>query len=194
MIILTGPSASGKTDTCKYLQSHYGIRKVITHTTRPMRVNEKQDVDYHFVTDEVFDQMVKNGEFIEHIHFNGHQYGTSKKEVRIDKCMAVELQGAKTYTSFHDPKIVLFFLALDEDTCRQRMLSRGDDPEKVASRIKNDEAAFVLTPEMKKSIDFMVDTKVHTLPEVADIVYHKYLEILKQRGIDYEKEISSLDK
>ena len=192
MIILTGPSASGKTATCFYLQEHYGIKKVITHTTRPMREGERDGVDYHFVTNEEFDRMVKNGEFIEHVRFNGNQYGTPKKEVRIDKCMAVELQGAKTYKSFHDPKIVLFFLALDPETCRQRMLSRGDDPKKVESRMLNDREAFVMTPEMKAAIDVMVDTKTHTLPSVADFIYHKYLEILKARGIDYEKEIASL--
>ncbi|MBS7384058.1 MAG: guanylate kinase, partial [Bacilli bacterium] len=52
MIVITGPSASGKTATCLYLQEHFGIRKVVTHTTRAMRVGEKNDVDYHFVTKE----------------------------------------------------------------------------------------------------------------------------------------------
>ena len=45
MIVITGPSASGKTATCYYLQENYGIKKVITHTTRPMRAGEKNDVD-----------------------------------------------------------------------------------------------------------------------------------------------------
>lgn len=194
MIVLTGPSASGKTATCLYLQSHYGIRKVITHTTREMRAGEKQDVDYHFVSEEEFQRMIDNHEFIEYVTFNGHHYGTSKKEVRIDKCMAVELQGAETYKSFHDPKIVLFFLCLDEKTCRERMLSRGDDPKKVANRILNDKDAFQLTPAMKADIDCTIDTKTHDIPAVADEVYHRYLEILKARGIDYEKEVANIDK
>ena len=57
MIILIGPSASGKTATCLYLQDHYGIRKVVTHTTRAMRVGEVNGVDYHFVTKDEFQKL-----------------------------------------------------------------------------------------------------------------------------------------
>ncbi len=194
MIIITGPSASGKTATCYYLQQHYGIKKVITHTTREMRAGEQNDVDYHFVSEEEFQRMIDNDEFVEHVCYNGHHYGTSRKEVRIDKCMAVETNGAMTYKSFHDPKIVLFRLLLDEDTCKERMLSRGDDPKKVESRIENDKEAFHLTPEMEKQIDYNVDTRIYDLPQVAKIIYEKYIEILKERGIDYQKELSMIGK
>ncbi len=192
MIILTGPSASGKTATCLYLQEHYGIKKVITHTTRAMRAGEQNDVDYHFVSKEEFDRMVSNDEFVEHVTFNGNYYGTSKKEVRIDKCMAVEINGAMTYKSFNDPKIVLFYMNLDEETCKERMLSRGDDPVKVASRIENDKSAFHLTEEQLSKIDVNVDTKRYNLEEVSKYIYKKYLEILQARGIDYEEEIKNL--
>lgn len=184
MIILTGPSASGKTATCLYLQQHYGVRKVITHTTRAMRKGEVNNVDYHFVSNEEFQRMIDNDEFVEHVTFNGNSYGTSKKEVGLDKCMAVELNGAMTYKSFNDPKIVLFYMNLDEETCKERMLSRGDDPIKVASRIENDKGAFHLTEEQKKIIDVDVDTKTYDLESVSAYIYKKYLEILKERGID----------
>ena len=188
MIILTGPSASGKTATCLYLQEHFGIRKVITHTTRPMRNGEVNDVDYHFVTVEEFERLKKEDAFIESVHYNGNYYGTSRKEVRIDKCMAVEMGGAKTYKSFHDPKIVLFFMCLDEDTCRERMLSRGDEPDKVERRIENDKSSFHLDDEMKSMIDCYVDPKHHDLASVSEFIYHKYITILKERGIDFEQE------
>ena len=192
MIILTGPSASGKTATCLYLQDHYGIKKVITHTTRPMRNGEVNDIDYHFVSREEFDRMIDNDEFVEHVTFNGNSYGTSKKEVRIDKCMALEINGAMTYKSFNDPKIVLFYMNLDEKTCKERMLSRGDDPVRVEARIENDKNAFHLTKEQLDMIDVNVDTKKYNLEEVAAYIYKKYMEILKARGIDYQKEIENL--
>lgn len=194
MIVITGPSASGKTATCLCLQDKYGICKVITHTTRQMRTGEKNDVDYHFVSEETFNKMKENGEFIETVSFNGNHYGTSKKEVRIDKCMAVELNGAKTYKSFNDPKIVLFYMNLDEDTCRQRMLSRGDDPKKVESRIENDKTSFHLDDEMKSLIDVNVDTKNHNLESVSEFIYKKYLEVLKNRGVNYEEELAKIEK
>lgn len=184
MIVITGPSASGKTATCLYLQEHFGIKKVITHTTREMRKGEKNDVDYHFVSKEKFQEMIDNDEFIEHVSFNGNCYGTSRKEVGIDKCMALEINGAMTYKSFNDPKIVLFYMNLDEETCKERMLARGDDPIKVASRIENDKGAFHLTPEQKNMIDVNVNTKKYNLKEVSKFIYEKYIEILKSRGIE----------
>ncbi len=184
MIILTGPSASGKTATCLYLQAHYGIKKVITHTTREMRKGEVNDVDYHFVSKEEFEKMKKNDEFIETVTFNGNFYGTSKKEVKIDKCMAVEFNGAKTYSSFHDPKIVIFYMKANEKLRLSRMYGRGDDPEKIKSRIDNDHQAFELDDSIYKIIDVEVDTEKYDIAQAADFIYHKYLEILKERNID----------
>ena len=49
MLILIGPSASGKTEVAKYLASHFNITKIVTYTTRSPRLNEKNGVDYNFV-------------------------------------------------------------------------------------------------------------------------------------------------
>lgn len=185
MIILTGPSASGKTATCLYLQAHYGIKKVITHTTREMRKGEVNDVDYHFVTREEFQRMKDNDEFIETVCFNGNLYGTSRKEVQIDKCMAVEFNGAKTYASFHDPKIIIFYMKANEALRLKRMQSRGDDCEKIKSRIANDHSAFEMDDSIYHIIDCEVDTEKYDIKEAADFIYHKYLEILKERHIEF---------
>lgn len=184
MIILAGPSASGKTATCLYLQEHYGIKKVVTHTTRSKREGEEEGVDYHFVDDDTFNNMVKNDEFIEHIHYNGNQYGTSKKEVKLDKCCTLEFEGAKTYYSLHDKNIVIFYLYCDECTRRERMLSRGDEKKNVEERIDNDHKAFKLDDEIKKIFDFEIDTSKYSLEKTSQIIVEKYYQILKSRGID----------
>ena len=54
MLVLVGPSASGKSAIVKCLESKYGIKKFITCTTRPMRVGEINGVDYFFMTKEEF--------------------------------------------------------------------------------------------------------------------------------------------
>ena len=54
MLVLVGPSASGKSAIVKCLESKYGIKKFITCTTRPMRVGEVDKVDYYFMTKEEF--------------------------------------------------------------------------------------------------------------------------------------------
>ena len=181
MIILTGPSASGKTATCLYLEKHYGIKKVVTHTTRAIRVNEIDGVDYHFVSKEEFEKMVNNNEFIEHVTYNGNYYGTSKAEVKDDKCCTLDFNGALTYYNLHDPKIVIFYLYCDVDTRSQRVKDRGDSLNKVEERIVGDVKSFKVDEKIEKIFDYRIDTSKYPLEEVAKIIYDKYFEILKKR-------------
>ncbi len=183
MIVLTGPSASGKTAACLYLQEHYNIKKVVTHTTRALRAGEQDGVDYHFVSMDEFLKLKEEDAFIETVLYNGNYYGTSKAEVKLDKCMAVELEGAKTYRSLNDPMIVLFYMKVDESIRLDRMHERGDAEEKIQSRIKNDREVFKLDDNMKKMIDVIVDTEHHDVKSVSDFIYDKYVKILKERGI-----------
>ena len=50
MLILIGPSASGKTEVAKLLAKKYNITKIVTYTTRAPRINEINGVDYNFVS------------------------------------------------------------------------------------------------------------------------------------------------
>ena len=52
IIVLVGKTASGKTTVANELCKHHGYKRIVTYTTRPMRKNEVQDVDYHFISDE----------------------------------------------------------------------------------------------------------------------------------------------
>ena len=81
MIVLAGPSASGKTEVAKYLASHFNLTKIITTTTRPMRKGEVNGRDYFFVTIEKFNEMVENDEFVEYTVYNGNMYGSTKDQI-----------------------------------------------------------------------------------------------------------------
>ena len=60
MLILVGHSASGKTEIANELKRDYDMKKIITYTTRPIRVNEVNGIDYHFVTEEEFLKLITN--------------------------------------------------------------------------------------------------------------------------------------
>ncbi len=183
MIVLTGPSASGKTAVCMYLQQHYKIKKVVTHTTREKRQGEVDGIDYHFVSVDEFEKLKKDGYFIETVKFNNNYYGTSKKEVKLNKCLAVEFNGAQTYASLKNKEIVIFYLKLSEELRKKRMISRGDDLNKVNSRIKNDREAFTLNEYITKIIDVEVDTEKLDIKGASEYIYKKYNEILKKRKV-----------
>ena len=97
MIVITGASATGKTETARVLSTLFNIKKVVTHTTRPMRKGETDGVDYHFVSKEEFLKLKDEDYFVETTTYNNNYYGTSKKEISDDKVLIVETSGAKIF-------------------------------------------------------------------------------------------------
>ena len=77
MIILVGPSASGKTQIGYSLKKIYGLEKVVTYTTRRMRSGEVDGIDYHFITKDEFLRLEKENFFFEYVCYNEIYYGTA---------------------------------------------------------------------------------------------------------------------
>ena len=87
MLVLSSPSGAGKsTLSRKLLETDPMIRMSVSVTTRAKRPNEIEGKDYHFVTPERFEAMVKADAFLEHATVFKHRYGTPKEAV--DKILA----------------------------------------------------------------------------------------------------------
>ena len=181
MIVLAGASASGKTEVAKELAKKYGITKVITTTTRDMRVNEVNGRDYFFVTKEEFERMLQDDRFVEHTVFNENLYGSTKDQISPNKCVVIDPAGLRAYIALNDRSIVTFFLDSTEETRYARMLARGDQEEKAKKRIIHDREAF--KPENVANVDFHINSETASIEEVCDDIYNKYLETLKERNI-----------
>lgn len=76
IIAICGASASGK-DTLlnEFINTHYGFNKTISDTTRPPRINEKNHIDYNFISEEEFLDNVQQGKYLEYTSFNNWFYG-----------------------------------------------------------------------------------------------------------------------
>lgn len=181
MIVLAGASASGKTEVAKELAKRYGITKVITTTTRNIRVGEVNGKDYFFVSKERFEEMINEGRFVEHTLYNGNYYGSTKDQIAPNKCVVIDPKGLKSYIALNDPNIVTFFLDSKEETRYARMLQRGDNPEDAKRRIEHDRNAF--KPENVADVDYHADSENFNVEEVTDYIYKKYLQILESRKI-----------
>ncbi len=82
LIIITGFLASGKDTVTKMLiERNPHFSKVVTHTSRPPRSGEVYGVDHHFITAGEFESMISSGDIIEHVIYDGHYKGTSRKEI-----------------------------------------------------------------------------------------------------------------
>ena len=172
MILLIGASASGKTEVAKILASKYNIKKVVTTTTRAMRVGEVNGKDYFFVSEDTFKRKIANNEFVEYVSYNNNFYGSSKDQIADDKCLIVEPHGLSKYRELNDKKIIIFHLLASEETRYNRMLCRGDSKENAIARIEKDKIEFA--DEKIGKCDFIIDTENLNIEQVADLVFNQY--------------------
>ena len=177
MIVLSGASASGKTEAAKMLMAKYGIMKAITTTTRPMRLHEVNGRDYFFVSKEEFEKMIKDDRFVEHTLYNGNYYGSTKDQIADNRSVVIDLQGLKSYSALNDKRIVTFYLSTSEDVRFKRMLERGDSEADAHRRIENDRKIFA--DNQIPPVNFRIDSENKNIEQVADEVYRLYCKVLK---------------
>ncbi|TLQ05667.1 guanylate kinase [Pediococcus stilesii] len=142
IIVIAGPTGSGKTSVADYLKDQYGVAKVITHTTRPRRENERQGVDYYFESDATFD----DNHYLEQVQYSHYRYGSSLEGLRRawdkSKVASIVLDTAGAITYLHELKQqtkILFISVSDERVLKTRLLKRGDDPAAIAKRMNSPE-------------------------------------------------------
>ena len=149
IIVLVGKTASGKTTVANELCKNHGYKRIITYTTRPMRENEIQDVDYHFISDEQFNKMVENNEFTEYKRYNtAHgvwSYGsviTSEQELS-DDCYVIILtpQGLRDLSKKMS-RYISFYLNVSLESQLERLKKRGDEEQQIIKRLINDAKDF----------------------------------------------------
>ncbi len=141
LIVISAPSAGGKTTLCQQLLVHRkDIVRAITCTTREPRAGEMDGVDYHFPDATTFLKRVQAGNFLEHATVYGNSYGTLKSEVLgkmrqgLDVLLTVDVQGTAAIRarSEDDPKLkqalVSVFLAPPSmQVLEGRLRKRGQD-------------------------------------------------------------------
>lgn len=116
LFVFTGPSGAGKGTVLKEVFKYVDdLEYSISATTREPRNGEKPDKDYHFISNEEFDKMIKNDEMLEYIEKFGNRYGTIKHYIETtlekgkDIILEIETTGAEKVRST-DFKAVYIFL------------------------------------------------------------------------------------
>ena len=174
IIVLVGKTASGKTTVANELCKHHGYKRIITYTTRPMRVNEVQDVDYHFISDEQFNKMVKNNEFTEYKRYNtAHgvwSYGSvvTVQQAVSDDCYVIILtpQGLRDLSK-KISRYVAFYLNVNFKTQLERLKKRGDEEQQIIKRLINDAKDFENVFDI---VDYSFCTDIASPQRVANAI------------------------
>jgi guanylate kinase len=142
LIVMSGPGGVGKSTITSYLRKHPAIWVSTSVTTREPRENEKDGHDYHFVTEEKFDQLIAQNNLLEWAEFAGARYGTPRDAVAnaldLGKhvLLEIEIAGARQIRKA-DPKALLVFISPPSwEELVDRLTSRGtDSPERRAARL-----------------------------------------------------------
>ena len=172
MIILIGASASGKTEVAKILKSKYGFKKIITTTTRPKRVHEVEDIDYHFVTKENFNKLLIRGSFLEVTSYQENFYGTNKADLKENGIVILEPNGANSYIEILGKSVFVVLIEASKELRKNYMTFRGDSVESISDRIKNDDKRFKKKNILR--IDLEIHNKNQPLEDIADDIYKAY--------------------
>ena len=172
MIVLVGASASGKTELAKQLYQTYGYKKCITTTTREPRKNEVDGIDYHFLSQETFDDYQKKDAFYEVTHYNEYAYGIQKKDVNREGVVIVDPNGANTLCEKAGHDVFIVYVETSEEVRKKRMKLRGDDPIIIEKRLIND--AHIFDVKQFKRIDLHLINEEHTLKELTKTVHQAY--------------------
>ena len=145
MVILSSPSGVGKTTLTKKLQQKYSSFKIsVSHTTRTPRSNEVDGVDYFFVSNEKFEQLIKQDEFYEHAKIFENYYGTSKKFVdetikENDILFDIDWQGTKQLSRFKNLNLIkIYLITNDKNEIKRRLITRNQNSnEEIEKRFKS---------------------------------------------------------
>jgi len=145
---ISAPSGAGKTSlVTALLEKSTGLQVSISHTTRPKRPGEVDGVNYHFVSKEQFQAMLKQQAFLEHAQVFSNSYGTSRQWVDdtlasgCDVILEIDWQGAAQIHQQNPDTVSIFVLPPSKNTLLERLTQRGQDgPEVIAQRIAEAQA------------------------------------------------------
>ena len=154
-----GPGASGKSTICKQLLADdKTLFLSVSTTTRNPRPGEVDGKEFHFVSDEEFENRVANGDFLEHAEFHGRRYGTENLNILAsqaagaDLLLDIDLQGARAIKSrFPDKTTVIFVYPPSGQALVDRLKGRGgDSPERMSERVEiaRSEVKVLSNPEL----------------------------------------------
>ncbi len=145
LVVITGPSGVGKDsvlDRLKVLSRPYHF--AITATTRAPRPRESDGVDYYFLTDQQFDEMLARDEFLEHATVYDQRKGVPKPPVREaiaagkDVLFRTDVQGARYIKSICPAAVTIFIVPPSWDELEWRLRSRATDtPDQLDLRLRH---------------------------------------------------------
>lgn len=189
-IVISAPSGAGKTTLCDMLLQDYPeMVYSVSCTTREPRMGEVDGEDYHFLPDEQFSRLVKEGKFLEHARVHDHSYGTLREPIEQamrehqSVLMDIDVAGAEQVRKYvsklpadHPLRVGyvdIFINPPSIEELKERLVQRGTDSmEVIEKRVKNAKA------EMEQAGCYMYQITNDSL----DMAYRRLCDIINVKA------------
>lgn len=170
LLAVSAPSGAGKTSLVRALAERDPRLSVsVSHTTRSRRPTEKEGINYHFISKDLFRDMVGKGGFLEHAIVFGHHYGTALENVQRERAagrdviLEIDWQGADQVRRRAPETISIFIAPPSMETLRKRLVARDEDSiETIERRLREARAEishyrdydyFVVNDDFETTLD-----------------------------------------
>ena len=165
LIVISGPSGAGKGTIVKELLKEGNMWLSISATTRARRISETEGVDYYFLDDDKFQQMIDEDAFLEYAEVHSHKfYGTPKEPILnklengIDVILEIDIVGATRVKDAYPEAIFIFIVPPSMKELKKRLINRHtESKDKIIERFKT---AYKEINEISKYNYVVVNDKV----------------------------------
>ena len=142
LVVLSAPSGCGKDTVLSELDNRLEIRRSVSMTTRPIRAQETDGVDYYFVDEAYFLKMLDEDKILEYTSYSGNYYGTPRQAVdewlRSGETVVlkIEVEGAGNIRRLYPDSVSIFLVPPSMHVLEDRLRKRSSESEEeIQSRM-----------------------------------------------------------
>ena len=145
LVVVSGPYGCGKSSIDQLLiKTRKNITMSISDTTRKIRGEEKDGIDYNFISKEKFLENIENDKYLEYATVHSHYYGTPKKNIDkflkdgIDVILEIDIEGARKVKEKCPNAVFIFIMPPSMEILKERLVNRKtESKEQLVERFKN---------------------------------------------------------
>ena len=178
IFVISGPSGVGKSTIIKNLERQDELYFSISYTTRPIRIDESEGIDYYYISENQFNEMIDQEKFVEYEEYGGYMYGTARSELsKLSSYSALvldlEVNGATNILKEYANSVGIF-IDINNIELKNRLKSRGHkDATFINTRINLADKQR----DQKGQFEYYIlnEEILTTVNKINDIIYNRIL-------------------